>query len=246
MAHVTVRTLHHYDEIGLVIPSGRSEAGYRRYSEDDLRRLQQVLLFRELGFALEAIQRMIDDPAFDRRKALEGQRALLLEQKTRTEAILRGVDRALAEMKGGGAMSADEMFEGFEELNQQFDDEVKERWGDSDAYKESMRRTKSYTKDDWKRFKAEGEAAQRRWIELKSSGASPDSAEAMDHAEGARLQIDRWFYPCPPAMHRKLADLYESDPRFTATYEKLAPGMCAYVVEAIRANADRQERVARK
>jgi DNA-binding transcriptional MerR regulator len=242
LAHVTVRTLHHYDEIGLLVPSGRSEAGYRRYSEDDLRRLQQILLFRELGFTLEAIQQMVDDPAFDRRQALEAQRALLIEQKTRTEAILRGVDRALADMKGERTMSTDEMFEGFEDFNRQYEDEVKERWGKTDAYKESMRRTKGYTKDDWKRFKAENEAAGKRWIELLASGASPTSPQAMDLAEGARLQIDKWFYPCSPEMHRKLGDMYEADPRFTATYEKMAPGMCAFVSAAIRANADRQER----
>jgi MerR family transcriptional regulator, thiopeptide resistance regulator len=240
LAHVTVRTLHHYDEIGLLVPSGRSDAGYRRYSEDDLRRLQQILLFRELGFTLEAIQQMMDDPAFDRRKALEEQRAMLIEQQARTEAILRGVDRALAEIKGGQTMSADEMFEGFEEANQEYAAEAEQRWGKTDAYKESMRRTKGYTKEDWKRFKVENEAAAKRWIELKASGKAPTSPEAMDHAEGARLQIDKWFYPCPPEMHRRLADMYEADPRFTATYEKMAPGMCAYVAAAIRANSDRR------
>lgn len=245
LAHVTVRTLHHYDEIGLLVPSGRSGSGYRRYAEADLRRLQQILLFRELGFTLEAIQQMLDDPAYDRRKGLEAQRTLLLEQQARTAAILRGVDRALAELKGEGTMSADELFEGFAEANRQYEEEVKERWGKTDAYQESMRRTKRYTKEDWKRFKAESEAASRRWIEAKASGRSATSPEAMDLAEGARLQIDTWFYPCPPAMHRKLADLYEADPRFTATYEKLAPGMCAYVAAAIRANADRQEQANR-
>src|SRR5688572_28209032 len=123
LAHVTVRTLHHYDEIGLLVPSGRSEAGYRSYSESDLVRLQQILLFRELGFTLEAIQQMVDDPAFDRRQALQAQRAMLIEQKSRTEAILRGVDRALAEMKGERKMSSEEMFEGFEDFNRQYEDE---------------------------------------------------------------------------------------------------------------------------
>ncbi|MSR35822.1 MAG: MerR family transcriptional regulator [Gemmatimonadetes bacterium] len=246
LAHVTVRTIHHYHEIGLLVPSGRSDAGYRRYSETDLRRLQQILLFRELGFTLEAIQQMVDDPAFDRKQALEAQRGMMIEQKARTEAILRGVDRALAEMKGEATMSADEMFHGFEDFNKQYEAEVEERWGKSDAYKESMRRTKGYSKEDWKRFKAEGEAATQRWIELKAAGASPTSEPAMDQAEGARLQIDRWFYPCLPAMHVKLAEMYEADPRFTATYEKMAPGMSSYVAAAIRANADRQERKAKK
>src|SRR5687767_4758516 len=99
LAHITVRTLHHYDEIGLLAPSGRSESGYRRYSEADLQRLHQILLFRELGFPLDAIQQLLDDPAFDRRKALESQREMLVEQRRRTETILRGVDRALADLK---------------------------------------------------------------------------------------------------------------------------------------------------
>lgn len=242
LAHVTVRTLHHYDEIGLLRPSERTSSGYRHYSEEDLRRLQQVMLFRELGFTLEAIQQLLDGASFDRRKLLEAQRELLIEQGTRTQAILRGVDRALADLHGEGTMSTEGMFDGFESFNRQYDEEVQERWGDTDAYRESMRRTKRYTKEDWRRFQAESEAASREWVEAQAAGASPTGARAMDLAEAARQQIDRWFYPCSPAMHRNLADMYEADPRFSATYEKMAPGMTAYVSAAIRANSDRQER----
>jgi MerR family transcriptional regulator, thiopeptide resistance regulator len=240
---VTVRTLHHYHEIGLLAPSGRTESGYRRYSEADLERLHQIVLFRELGFTLEGIQQLLDDPAFDRRRALEAQRELLVEKNRRNEAILRGVDRALAQIKGGKTMAADDMFEGFESFNRQYEDEVKERWGKTDAYKESVRRTKGYTKDDWKRFKAEAEAASQRWILIQASGAAPTDPAAMDEAEKARLQIDRWFYPCSHAMHSKLAEMYEADPRFTATYEKMAPGMAAFVAAAIRANEARQKEI---
>jgi DNA-binding transcriptional MerR regulator len=242
---ITVRTLHHYDEIGLLRPSGRSRAAYRLYGEADLRRLHQILLFRELGFTLEVIQQLVDDPGFDRRQALETQRALLVERMGQTQAIVRGIDRALAELNGEGIMKTEELFEGFEEANRQYEDEVKERWGDTEAYRESARRTKKYTKEDWKRFKVESEEAGKRWIALLAAGADPMSPAAMDLAEGARLQIDRWFYPCSPEMHRKLADMYEADPRFTATYEKMAPGMTAFVSAAIRANADRQDRKAR-
>jgi DNA-binding transcriptional MerR regulator len=245
LAHVTVRTLHHYDEIGLLRPSGRTASGYRRYSEADLQRLQQVLLFRELRFTLEAIHQLLDGATFDRRRALEAQREMLIEQSKRTQAILRGVDRALADLHGDRTMSGEEMFEGFEEFNKQYENEVQERWGDTEAYRESMRRTKRYTKEDWKLFKAESEATGKLWIEAKVAGASPTGARGMDLAEAARLQIDRWFYPCPPAMHRNLADMYEADPRFSATYEKMAPGMTAYVAAAIRANADRLERGAK-
>ena len=139
-------------------------------------------------------------------------------------------------------MAADDMFEGFEEFNRQYEDEVKQRWGKTDAYKESVRRTKGYSKEDWKRFKAESEAAGQRWIALQASGAPATGAAAMDEAEKARLQIDQWFYPCSHAMHSKLAEMYEADPRFTATYEKMAPGMAAFVATAIRANEARQKK----
>src|SRR5688500_8967349 len=137
LARVTVRTLHHYDEIGLLAPSGRTRTGYRQYSATDLRRLHQILLFRELGFPLETIRQLLDDPDFDRRKALEAQRALLAERLGQTEAILRGIDRALAELNGEGEMKGEELFEGFEEANRQYQDEARERWGDTEAYRES-------------------------------------------------------------------------------------------------------------
>jgi MerR family transcriptional regulator, thiopeptide resistance regulator len=147
----------------------------------------------------------------------------------------------LAELKGEGEMKGEQLFDGFEDFNRQHEAEVKERWGDTDAYGESARRAQTYAKEDWKRFEAESEQAGRRWVALLQSGADPRGAEAMELAEGARLQIDRWFYPCSPQMHRNLADTYQADPRFTATYESMAPGMAAFVATAMRANADRQE-----
>lgn len=241
LARITVRTLHHYDAVGLLVPSGRSGGGYRRYSGADLERLHQILLFRELGFALEAIRRLLEDPAYDRRRALEAQRALLIERRRRTDAILRAVEGALRHLNGEGAMSTEEMFEGFDDFNRQHEAEVEERWGDSDAYEESMRRAKGYTKEDWKRFRAESEEGMQRFVALLEAGASATSVEAMDTAETARQAITRWFYDCSPSMHRSLADMYEADPRFTATYEERAEGLAAFVAAAIRANADRQE-----
>ena len=98
LARVTVRTLHHYDRIGLLVPSGRAENGYRLYAYDDLERLRQIRLLRELRFSLDAIGRMLDAPAYDRRSALEAQRELLRERQKRTDSIIRGVDRALRAM----------------------------------------------------------------------------------------------------------------------------------------------------
>src|SRR5512146_2914555 len=112
-AKLTVRTLHYYDAIGLLRPSGRSAGGYRLYGADDLRRLQQIMVFRELGFTLRDIAKIMNDPGFDRRRALAAQRALLAEKQRRGAAMLAAVDSALATLEKGTTMHADELFEGF-------------------------------------------------------------------------------------------------------------------------------------
>jgi DNA-binding transcriptional MerR regulator len=242
MASVTVRTLHHYDEIGLLTPSGRSTAGYRLYADTDLRRLHQILLFRELGFSLEAIGRLLDDPAYDRATALRAQRDLLTDRMKETGAILRAVDTALDAIEEGRDMDASELFEGFDGFDHaQYREEAEQRWGETEAYKESMRRSKAYTKADWARIQGEGETTVTAMAALLAAGRAPESPEAMDAAEGARLHIERWFYPCSRAMHVGLADMYEADPRFRQTYESRAQGLAAFVAGAIRANAARHE-----
>lgn len=249
LAHVTVRTLHHYDEIGLLPPSERTAAGYRVYTQADLERLQQILLYRELGFALEAIGQVLDQPAIDRRSALEAQRALLEEKKQRTEAVIRAVERTLTIMEEGGTMSGEELFEGFEALGDapehvrahhaEHAQETKARWGEASPYRESMRRVKSYSKDDWKRIEAETEANERRMVELLESGAEPEGEAAMAAAEAMRAHISDWYYPCGYEVHASLADMYEQDPRFRAHYEDRAAGLASFVASAIRANAVR-------
>lgn len=240
LAGVSVRTLHHYDDLGLVTPSGRTGAGYRLYSDGDLQRLQQVLMYRELDFALEDIGRVIADPRFDRLEALVSQRELVAEKLARTQALLSLIDRTIQATEGGVRMTKEEMFEVFGDFDpSQYEDEVKERWGDTEAYAESARRTKRYTKDDWARYKAESEANGKRLVELYQSGVEPTSVEAMDAADEARLLIDKWFYPCSRQMHVGLGEMYLADPRFKATYEKMAEGLTDWYVAAIKANAAR-------
>jgi DNA-binding transcriptional MerR regulator len=242
LAGVSVRTLHHYDETGLLIPSERSEAGYRLYSDDDLARLQQVLFYRELGFGLDEIRDLMSDPAFDRREALLAQRELIAAQLHRHEAMIRLIDKTLAFSEGGIRMTKEEMFEVFGDFDpSEHEDEVKERWGDTDAYKESARRTARYTKADWERFKAESEEITGSIAALMDRGIPADAPEAMDAVDRARLQIDTWFYPCSREMHAELGKMYVADPRFTATYENVREGMAQYVCDAIQANLARGE-----
>jgi DNA-binding transcriptional MerR regulator len=240
LAHVSVRTLHHYDEVGMLEPSERSEAGYRLYTLEDLERLQQVLFYKELGFSLEEIRDIMTDPGFDRREALAAQRDMIATQALRLEAMLGLIDRTLAGLQGGLGMTKEEMFEVFGEFDPtEHEDEVKERWGDTDAYKESARRSARYTKDDWARFKAESEDINATIVALMDEGVAPDDPRAMDTVDRARLQIDTWFYPCSREMHAALGEMYIADPRFTATYERIRSGMARYVRDAIVANLSR-------
>ena len=222
LAHVSVRTLHYYEEIGLLVPTGRTEAGYRLYTDDDLLRLQQILIRRELGLPLEQIRRSLDDPSFDIRQALLAQKQQLLQRVAAIEAAL------------GGDM--EKMFEGFDPSK--YEVEARERWGDTDAYKEAARRTKRYTKDDWSRHRTEQEAIYRDAAALMNAGRQPSDGDARAVAERHRLLIDRWFYPCSPETHAGLASLYESDPRFADGMNAHAPGLAAFLIAAIRANAN--------
>jgi len=236
-----VRALHHYDEIGLVSPSGRSEAGYRLYDEGDLERLQQVLFYRELGFALENIREVMAAPEFDHAAALREQRRLLEEQGDRLRAMIDAVDAAIAAHEGGYAMSDDEMFEVFGEFDpKQHEAEAEERWGGNEAFQQSAARTKQYRKEDWERIKAEVDAINAAFADAMTAGVPATSTGAMEIAERHRQHISRWFYDCSPELHRGLGEMYVQDERFTATYEAVRPGLGQYVHDAVVANAEEQ------
>ncbi|RJQ52456.1 MAG: MerR family transcriptional regulator [Actinobacteria bacterium] len=241
LARVSVRTLHHYDETGLVKPSERSDSGYRLYTSQDLERLQQVLLYKELGFGLAQIRRLLAVPGFDRRRALLAQRELLAARAARLQAMRDLVDRTLESLEGGVSMTKEEMFEVFGDFDpSEYEEEAKERWGDTDAYRESARRVKSYTKEDWQRFKEESEEIGSSIAALMDEGVAPGDPRAMDAAERARVHIDSWFYPCSHEMHVCLGGMYVADARFRENYEKIRPGMARYLCDAIRGNAARR------
>jgi DNA-binding transcriptional MerR regulator len=241
LAGVTVRTLHHYDRIGLLSPSGRTAAGYRRYSAADLDRLHQVLLYRELGFPLEEVATLLDDPSADPAEHLRRQHRLLRDRLDRTAAMVAAVEKEMEARQMGISLTPQERFEVFGDHDpEQYEAEVQERWGDTDAYRESSRRAAAYTKDDWVRVRAEGEDVEARMAAALQAGVAPDSPEAMDLAEEARQQISRAFYDCSPEMHAGLGRMYVEDERFTAHYERRAAGLAQWVSTAVQANAARQ------
>src|SRR5688572_14940810 len=166
LAGVTVRTLHHYDRIGLLSPSGRTSSGYRQYGPSDLDRLHQVLLYRELGFPLEEVAALLDDPSGDPAEHLRRQHRLLRDRLERTRAMVAAVEKEMEARAMGISLTPEERFEVFGEHDPaQYEAEVEERWGETDAYAESKRRTATYTKDDWLQILAEGEDVERRFAE---------------------------------------------------------------------------------
>ena len=239
----SVRTLHHYDEIGLLRPSQRSASGYRKYDQGDVLRLQQILIQRELGLPLEEIRRCLDDPGFDQRRALLAQREQLRTRARHTAGMLQAVERALAALdprKTEEEMDPKQLFDGFDPA--QYEAEAEQRWGSSEAFRESARRTKGYSSEDWQRFAAEQAALYAEAWALLTAGEPPDGERAGAVAERHRALIDRWFYPCSLEMHRGLASLYEGDPRFAANIDRHGAGLTAFLVAAIRANAERAGR----
>ncbi len=232
---VTVRALHHYDEIGLVRPSQRTAAGYRLYDDADVLRLQQVLVFRELGIPLDEIAAALDGA--DREALLRKHRSLLAARRDRLDAMLAAVDAALGFVKGQTAVKPEDvksLFDGFDPAK--YEDEAREKWGHTDAYKESARRTKQYGKPEWEMIRREADAIYARLVELMRTGAAPGDAAVQREVEAHRAHIDRWFYPCSKEMHHGLGEMYIADPRFTANLDKYAAGFARYLRDAIAAS----------
>lgn len=239
-AKVTVRTLHHYDEIGLLSPSGRTAAGYRRYSDADLDRLQLIRYYRELDFPLEEIAAIIDDPDADPAEHLRRQHGLLTERIERLRAMVSAIEHAMTARTMGISLTPEERFEVFGDHDpERYADEARERWGDTPAYRQSRERAGRYRKADWLLIKAEAAEITDGLVAAMRAGEPADSRSAMDCAERHRQHIGRWFYDCDYEIHCGLAAMYLADARFTATYETIAAGLARYVHDAIMANARR-------
>ncbi len=236
-AGVSVRTLHHWDAVGLLVPA-KDASGYRSYGPDDLVRLRQVLVYRELGFGLDEVRRLLDDPDVDPLDHLRRQHALLVDRIARLQDVAALVHRTVEARSMGIELDPHELREVFGE-----DDptahaaEAEDRWGDTDAWRQSHERTSRYGKQDWLEVRAEGEAVERRYAEALAAGLPPDGPEATAVAEEHRQHISRRFYDCSREVHASLAELYVSDERFRAHYEQVAPGLAEYVAAAVRANA---------
>lgn len=235
MAGITVRTLHHYDEIGLLRPSERRPNGYRAYTDADIGRLQQILTYRELDLGLDEIERLLDEPA-STIEALRNARERIDQRLLRLHRIAAGLDAAIDAESRGTTMTPEEKLRVFGDFDpDEYAEEVEERWGGTDAYAESVRRANSYTAEDWKRHQAEADAINQGLLALMAEGVAPDSDRAVALVDEHRDLITRWFYDCTPEIHAGLGAMYVADERFRANIDKAGEGLARYLSDAIAA-----------
>ena len=177
-------------------------------------------------------------PTYHRAAALERHRALLERKASRLRALLEAVDAAIDAQKRGTTMTNEEMLEVFGDFDpSQYEEEAKQRWGDTEAYRESARRTAGYRKADWQQIRREGEEVNAAFVALMDAGVPADSPQARAVAERHRAYISKWFYECSPEIHRGLGEMYVADPRFTRNIDRARPGLAQYMSAAIAANA---------
>lgn len=238
---VTVRTLHYYDQIGLLKPSYISENGYRHYEERELLLLQQILFFRELVFPLDKIKAIIVSPDFNIVDALKDQKRMLeLDQKRRGD-IINTIQRTIKKLQGEIEMQDEELYGGLtREQQEEYKKEASERWGEG-TVKESYRRLNQLTAEQQKVLFNEGVEVTKAIAEAAESGLAPDSDDVQALIQRHYNHIN-FFYTCTLEIYRGLGEMYVNDPRFTAYYEKFGPGLAQYMQKAMHFYCDQKEK----
>lgn len=224
---VSVRTLHYYDEIGLLPPACVDEhTGYRYYDNNSLLRMQEILFYRELDFSLKRIGKILSSPKYDTAQALHEQKQLLILKKERLERLISAVDEA---MKGVNVMNAFDNSE-FEKHKA----EARERWGGTDAYREHAEKTKGYSTDHWNALAGEMNALFGEFALCMKHGETPDSAEAQELVKALQNHITRNYYHCTNEILAGLGQMYVADERFRNNIDRHADGTAAFVRDAIK------------
>ena len=231
MLGISARTLHYYDEIGLLKPCYVDEQnGYRFYDKASLERMQEILFYRELDFPLKSIAEILASPNYDKQKALAEQKRLLTLKKDRMERLIAALEQA---EKGEITMSAFDNSE-YEIARQQYEDEAKQRWGDTDAYKQSQAKTAGYSKDKWNDILAGMNGVFAEFAECKKCGESADSDTAQSLVKKLQDYITANFYHCTDDILAGLGQMYVCDERFKKNIDKNGEGTAEFVAEAIK------------
>jgi DNA-binding transcriptional MerR regulator len=236
MAGVSVRTLHHYHQIGLLAPSARTKAGYRLYGEPELLRLQQILFFKELDMPLDEVRQILDDPGFDPVDALEGHRQLLQQRMERLARLLKTIDRTIDRLtEEDMTLTDEELYEGFStEQIERYKRQAREMY-DPALVEESERRVKKMSRAQWQAVGAEGEAVTTALATLADRESGDAEVQALVARHHAWIEN---FYPCSAEVYRGLAQGYVEHPEFRAFYEKYRPGLADFLSAAMVHYAD--------
>ncbi len=225
-AGVSVRTLHYYDEIGLLKPASVDRfTGYRYYDDNSVLRMQEILFYRELDFSLKSIGEILSSPNYDKEKALKEQKKLLTLKKERLERLIFSIDNAV---KGENVMS---IFDNSE--FEAYKAEVKERWGSTEASAEFESKTRDYSKERFADINSGLENIFRDFAELMQNGAEPNSAEAQSLVKKLQDYITENYYTCTDEILKGLGQIYIADERFKNNIDKHADGTAEYVSKAI-------------
>jgi DNA-binding transcriptional MerR regulator len=243
LSGVSVRTLHHYDEIGLLKPAFTGENRYRYYGREELLRLQDILFHRELGVPLADIARLLETEGRDRIAILHEHRTILADRLKRSRQLLRTIDRTITELTGEGTMDDKDIYKGFApEKQAQFEEELVERFGEGVRAKieHSKAKLNELGKEGMAALLEEGANAEMALVERFHAGDAAEGAELAPAIDRHRAWVGRmWDRECPPQAYAGLADLYSEHPDFRARYEAHGTGFTDWLANAMKAHAAR-------
>jgi DNA-binding transcriptional MerR regulator len=231
LAGITPRTLHHYDEIGLLKPSRVGDNGYRYYGEDAVLRLQQILFYRELDFPLDDIKKIMGRRDYDVMGALQSHKEALSKQAVRINRLIQTVENTINHLKGNKTMSDEKLFEGFSEEEQEKYALEAEEMYDPETVRESNRKWKAYSAAKKESILAESSAIYKDMIAVMPKGAS--SAEAQVIVERWRKHMDYFWTPNLEQL-LGIANGYTDDPRFKANFDKMDPRLAEFMRDAVK------------
>jgi len=230
LAGVSVRTLHYYDEIGLLKPAVvEKQSGYRYYDETSLERMQEILYFRELDFPLRSICEILLSPAYDKKRALAEQRRLLMMKKERLERLIAALDHTEEPEMKVKALDHSE----YDAVRKQYEAEAKKRWGNTDAYKEHAEKTKGYSGEKWQSLGKDMDSILEAFACCMNSGAQPDSVQAQELVVLLQDHITASYYTCTREILAGLGQMYVGDERFQKNIDAHGEGTAEYISEAI-------------
>ena len=236
---VTVRTLHHYDKIGLLVPSERNDSNYRLYNENDVSRLYQILIYKELELSLKDIKDILDKHNVNKEEILKSQKKMIIEKRDRLNQIIISIDETI-ENKGVCIMSKDKFkvfsYEDVKKHEEEYKKEVDEKYNESNAYNQSKSKTSKYSKNDWETITEEANNIYIKLSKLMDKEIDDEDVQKLVHEW--REHISKYYYDCTIEMFRGLALMYVGDERFTKNIDKFGEGLAQFLSDAMNEYCD--------